>query len=91
MHIIEFLFIGLIAGWIATSFVRGHGSGFIRDVVLGITGAFIGGFLFNAMNISSNGFWSSLSMAVVGAVTLLLVVELLSRPRRLALARKENL
>ena len=45
MNIIAFLLVGLIAGYLAGKIVEGHGFGTLGDIVVGIVGAFIGGFI----------------------------------------------
>ena len=46
--VIIWLLVGLVAGWLASQLVRGHGSGTVTDIVVGIVGAFIGGMIFRA-------------------------------------------
>ena len=48
MSIIGWLVLGLIAGFIASKIVNRKGEGFLLDIVLGIVGALVGGFIFNA-------------------------------------------
>jgi len=79
MEILGFLLIGLLAGWIAGEVMKGHGFGMIGDIVVGVIGAFIGGFLFNALGITAYGFIGSLVMAVIGAVVLLFLISLIKR------------
>ncbi|OGJ55485.1 transglycosylase [Candidatus Peribacteria bacterium RIFCSPHIGHO2_02_FULL_52_16] len=79
MEILVFLFIGLLAGWIAGEVMKGHGFGMIGDIVVGVIGAFIGGFLFSALGITAYGFLGSLVMAVIGAVVLLFLISLVKR------------
>ena|SRR5215469_12003453 len=67
--------LGLIAGFIASKLVNKRGEGFILDVVLGIVGAFIGGWLFRlfgSTGVTGLNLWSLL-VAIVGAVVFLLV------------------
>src|SRR6185369_15640952 len=45
MEILGFLIIGLLAGWLAGEFTKGHGFGLVGDIVVGIIGALIGGFI----------------------------------------------
>lgn len=73
MNIITFLIVGLIAGWIASALVKGHGSGLISDMVIGIIGAFVGGFVFSLFDVTAYGFYGSLVMSTVGATVLLLI------------------
>ncbi|MBV8380797.1 MAG: GlsB/YeaQ/YmgE family stress response membrane protein [Paucibacter sp.] len=78
MHLIGFLLIGLIAGWLAGKLMRGGGFGFWGDMVVGVAGAFIGGFLFRTLGLggAEGGLIGSLLVAVVGAVVLLFVIRL---------------
>src|SRR5438309_9651488 len=49
MHLIGFLIMGAIVGWLAGKIMSGHGYGIIWDVVLGIVGSVIGGFVFSVL------------------------------------------
>ncbi len=82
MSIIMFLCIGLVAGWIASHLVEGHGYGAIADVLLGIAGAFIGGYIFDFFDIAAYGFLGNVAMSVVGAVVFLGLIRLFSRKVR---------
>ena len=76
---IAWIILGLIAGWIASKIVNKEGSGFILDIVLGIVGAIIGGFVFEAFGgVGVTGFnlWSLL-VAVIGAIVLLVIYHAL--------------
>lgn len=80
MHIIGFLIIGLIAGWLAGKIMSGGGYGLVGDLVVGVVGAFIGGFLFDSMGVAEGRGWiGSLIVAVIGAVILLFIVRLIKR------------
>jgi uncharacterized membrane protein YeaQ/YmgE (transglycosylase-associated protein family) len=72
------ILIGLIAGWLAGKVSRGRGYGCITDIVLGIIGSFIGGWVFVKLGIFGGGFWYSLAAATVGAVILVSIVHLFS-------------
>jgi len=75
--IIGWIIIGLIAGWLAGKLSRGRGYGCITDIVLGIIGSFIGGWIFIKLGIfPSGGFIYSLAAATVGAVVLVAIVHL---------------
>lgn len=64
------LVIGFLAGWIAErSMNRNHG--FLKNIVVGIAGSFIGGFLAGLLDISYYGFWGNLIVAAIGAIILL--------------------
>ena len=79
--IISWLLIGLIAGWLAGKIARGRGFGCITDVVLGIVGSFIGGWVFTKLGIWGGGFWYSLAAATLGAVILVSIAHLFSSSR----------
>jgi uncharacterized membrane protein YeaQ/YmgE (transglycosylase-associated protein family) len=72
--------IGLIAGWLASAVVGG-GFGVIGDIVVGIVGAFLGGFIFRALHIGTpfHGLASTIFVAFVGAIVLLLILRLIRR------------
>jgi uncharacterized membrane protein YeaQ/YmgE (transglycosylase-associated protein family) len=75
------LVVGLVAGWLAGQIMRGAGFGLIGDIVVGVIGAFIGGWLFQLARIPLHiNFWvDRIIPAVVGAVVLLLVLRLVRR------------
>ncbi len=74
--IIWWILIGLIAGWLAGTIARGRGFGCITDVILGLVGAVIGGWIFTRLGIATFGFLGSLAAATVGAVLLVAVARL---------------
>lgn len=71
MGIIGWIIIGGLAGWIASLMWKGSGSGLIVNILLGIAGAIVGGFVFRLLGMESTGAWGSLVTAVVGAFILL--------------------
>lgn len=75
--------VGLISGAIAARVVAGRGFGCIADVVVGIAGAIIGGFLLSSLFGASGtvGFWGSIVVAFIGAAVLLAGLKLLSGGR----------
>ena len=75
MSIIGWLVLGLIAGFIASKVVNKTGEGLILDIVLGIVGAVVGGFLFTQFGAAGvTGFnLYSMFVAVIGAVVVLVV------------------
>ena len=75
MDFIGFLLIGLVAGWIATQFMRGGSLGLLGNLAVGVVGAFIGGILFRLLGFAAVGLIGKLITAVVGAVVLLYVVK----------------
>lgn len=70
------IIIGLLAGWIAGHLTRGRGFGCVVDIILGLIGAVIGGWVFTRLGISALGFFGSLAAATVGAVLLVAVARL---------------
>lgn len=74
------LAIGLIAGWLASAVVGG-GYGVIGDIVVGIVGAFLGGWLFRSLSIASPfaGLAGTIFIAFIGAIVLLLLLRLIHR------------
>jgi len=69
--LIGWLVIGLIAGWLAGKIARGRGFGCIGDILLGLIGSVIGGWIFTKLGIvHENTFLFSLAAATVGAVIL---------------------
>ena len=78
MHIVLVMLIGLVAGALAGSVVRGHAYGVGGDIVVGVVGAFVGGWILATfLGVGGGGFFISLFMAFVGAGTLLWLVPLL--------------
>lgn len=72
--------IGLIAGWLASAVVGG-GYGVIGDIVVGVVGAFVGGFIFRALHVASPfaGIAGTIFVAFIGAMVLLLFLRLIHR------------
>jgi uncharacterized membrane protein YeaQ/YmgE (transglycosylase-associated protein family) len=78
MHLLLFILIGLIAGALAGRVVSGHGYGVAGDIVVGVVGAFLGGWIFATfLGVGGGGFFISLFMAFVGAVALLWLIRLI--------------
>lgn len=70
--------VGLIAGWLASAVV-GSGQGLIGDIVVGVVGAFLGGWLFSALGTRApfGGLAGTIFVAFIGAVVLLLLLRLI--------------
>jgi uncharacterized membrane protein YeaQ/YmgE (transglycosylase-associated protein family) len=75
------LLIGLIAGWLAGVVMKGRGYGVLADIILGIVGAVIGGFLFSQLGVNAYGFVGRLAIAVVGTIVLVGIAHLLGGRR----------
>ncbi len=82
MGILLFILIGLIAGALAGRVVSGHGYGILGDIIVGVIGAFVGGFLFSLIGIGGSSLIWQLIAAFVGAVVLLWVIRLVA-PKRI--------
>lgn len=76
--LIAWLFLGLVAGWLAGKLSRGRGYGCVTDVILGLIGSVIGGWVFTKLGIFGGGFIFSLAAATLGAVILVAIVHLFS-------------
>jgi len=73
---IGYIIIGGIAGWIAGKIVKGRGSGILMNIVIGVIGALIGGFLLSFfVDTASGGWWFTLFTAILGSVILLWIVS----------------
>ena len=70
--------IGLIAGWLASA-IDGGGYGLIGDIVVGIVGAFVGGFIFRALNLHApwRGIPGTIFVAFIGALALLVILRVI--------------
>ncbi|EPR41500.1 Transglycosylase-associated protein [Desulfovibrio sp. X2] len=79
MGIIWFLIIGLCAGWLAGKIMRGGGFGLGGNLIVGVIGALVGGFLFGVLGIHTYSLIGSLVTATVGAIVLLWLLSLLRR------------
>jgi uncharacterized membrane protein YeaQ/YmgE (transglycosylase-associated protein family) len=80
MGIIAWLIVGAIAGWLAGMVVKGGGFGLIGDIVVGIIGAVIAGYLLPYFHINiGTGMVEAIIDAFIGAVILLIVVRLIKR------------
>ncbi|HEY3195302.1 MAG TPA: GlsB/YeaQ/YmgE family stress response membrane protein [Candidatus Dormibacteraeota bacterium] len=80
---LAWIIVGLIAGAIAARVVAGRGFGCIADIVVGVAGAIIGGFLLSSLfGMTGNvGFFGSIVVAFIGAAALLAVLKLVSGGR----------
>ena len=82
MSILAWIVLGLVAGFIGSKIVNKTGEGFVLDIVLGIIGAVVGGYLFSilgAAGVTGVNIYS-LFVAVVGSVLVLVVYHAVRRP-----------
>jgi uncharacterized membrane protein YeaQ/YmgE (transglycosylase-associated protein family) len=80
--LLSWILIGLIAGWLAGKIARGAGYGCITDIILGLVGSVLGGWIFTQLHILGGGWLYSLAAATVGAVILVTIVHLFSGGQR---------
>ena len=73
------LIVGLIAGFLASRVMRGGGYGLIGDIVVGLIGAFIGGWLAGLLGLGSFGLFGTIVIAFIGACILLAILHAVSR------------
>ena len=76
--LIGWILIGLLAGWLAGKLSRGAGFGCLANVILGLIGSILGGWIFSRLGIWGGGVIYSLAAATVGAVVLVAVARLFS-------------
>ena len=67
-----------MAGWIANLIVKGRGGGLVVNIIVGIVGSLLGGWIFSLFGLFAMGTAGSLITAIVGAIILLWIVSLLS-------------
>ena len=80
MEFVWFILIGLAAGWLAGQLMKGGGFGVLGDIVVGVIGALLGGFLFRTFGVSAGGgLLGSLIVATIGAIVLLFVLRLVKK------------
>ena len=73
-----FVVIGIVAGWIAGQITQGRGFGVMGNLVVGVIGALVGGFLFSAFGLAAYGVIGALLMSTFGAVVLLFLIGLIA-------------
>jgi Predicted membrane protein len=80
MHLIWWMIVGVIAGWITGKIMKGGGYGFWLDLVLGIAGAFVGGFIARHLGLAAHGgFIYTILVATAGAVLVVFLYRLVTK------------
>ena len=81
MDILTWLIVGLVAGLLASLVMGGTGLGIIGDIIIGIVGAFVGGWIFRALGVTSpfGGLGGVIFVAFIGAVVLLFLLRVIRR------------
>jgi len=78
-HLLLFLVIGVVAGFLAGKIMKGAGYGLVGDLIVGVIGSFIGVWVFGLLGIATEGILGLLVASVVGALLLLYVIRLIKK------------
>jgi uncharacterized membrane protein YeaQ/YmgE (transglycosylase-associated protein family) len=81
-NIFVWIIVGLIAGFLASKVLSGHGMGLLWDIVVGILGAFVGGWLAGLVGIAVTNILVQVVVAFVGALILLFIFRAVTSRRR---------
>ena len=73
------LLVGAVAGWLAGVIMKGSGFGLVGDIIIGLFGGLIGGWLLPMIGVSFGGIIGSIIMSVIGAVILIFIIRLVRR------------
>jgi len=76
---LTFLVLGALAGWISGLISKGQGFGLAGNMIVGIVGAFLGGFCFGLLGISAHNFLGQLIFAVLGALVFLWLLRFIRK------------
>jgi uncharacterized membrane protein YeaQ/YmgE (transglycosylase-associated protein family) len=79
MGILYWLIVGAVAGWLAGQVMKGKGFGLVGNIVIGLIGGVLGGWIFNAVGLSASGTLGNIIVAFVGGVALVAIVNLIRR------------
>ncbi len=84
MDFLTWIIVGLVAGVLASLVMGGTGYGIVGDIIIGIVGAFVGGWLFAKMGVSSplGGLPGTIFVAFIGAIVLLFILRLIRGAKR---------
>ena len=83
--LIAWIIIGVIAGWLTGKLMKGSGFGFFMDMIVGLVGALVGGFLASHLGfggVGEHGLIISIIIAVIGAVLLTVILRLITGNRQ---------
>lgn len=81
MYILWWIIVGLIAGWATGKIMRGRGYGPVMDIIIGIIGAIIGGWIMAIIGFAAVGMIATILVAILGAVVLTVIVRALAGSR----------
>ncbi|HMX03892.1 MAG TPA: GlsB/YeaQ/YmgE family stress response membrane protein [Chitinophagales bacterium] len=78
-NFLYFILLGAIAGYVSGKLIKGESFGLLGNIVVGVVGAVLGGWIFDQVGIQEANILYSLAAAVVGSVAFLLIIGLLKR------------
>jgi uncharacterized membrane protein YeaQ/YmgE (transglycosylase-associated protein family) len=81
-NVIWWIVVGLIAGALAGLVMRGGGYGIVGDIIIGIIGAIIGGWIFSQFGVGTGGLIGSIIVAFIGACILIAILRLIAGATR---------
>ena len=82
MHLLWWIIVGVIAGWATGKIMKGGGYGFWLDLILGIIGAMVGGFIARHLGLAeSGGMIYTIIVAMFGAIVVVFLFRLITRSR----------
>ena len=81
MSFIWYIIIGIVAGFLAGKIMRGGGFGLVRNLLLGILGGVLGGWVFALFGLAASGLIGSLITSTVGAILVLWIASLFSKSK----------
>ena len=73
--IIAWIVVGLISGWLAGLMMKGGGYGMLGDILVGLVGSLVGGFLMGFFVLGVEGFWGSVFVSFLGACAFIAVAR----------------
>lgn len=79
MNIIIFLLIGAVSGWIAGLIWKGGGFGLIGNIIVGVVGGFLGGWIMSKLGAGGGGLLWQIIVSVIGAWVLLFLISLIKK------------
>ncbi len=82
MYFVWYVIIGIVAGFLAGKIMRGGGFGLPLNLLIGIIGGVLGGWVFGLVGIATTGLIGSLITSVVGAILLLWIVSMFNKPKK---------
>jgi uncharacterized membrane protein YeaQ/YmgE (transglycosylase-associated protein family) len=81
LHLLYLILVGLVAGWLTGKIMKGGGYGFFLDIILGIAGAIVGGFIAAHLGFGGGGLIFTLVVAVLGAILIVFLFRLITGKR----------